>query len=252
MIGAGFGTGWRGFTADAPEIDDGDRGCKAEEAPATGVKGEGAGPELLIDREGRVPGEAEDKAENADAGKGCGFARGGVRGAEPEGSEYSEESCGDGGNGGQEALGVARAFVQVRRRKYVAVEPSREVGLAVVDRDLVRGDSIPGDRNETHQQPVSDEESDSDGQLILPARRDQIDGSGEEVADCDPREHTVVAGRGYVEEREIVDDETEDDQQHGSAGGVQEEFAACGSATQARLRREHGRVILPPPNVSHS
>ncbi len=64
--------------------------------------------------------------------------------------------------------GVAGALVEMRGGEDLTIEPGGEVGVAVEQRDGVGGDSVAGDGDEAHEDPVADEGGCGDCDFVLP------------------------------------------------------------------------------------
>ena len=75
--------------------------------------------------------------------------------------QHAEQSSGDGRDGAENSLRVARAVEKMPHEK-LAVQPRRQVLIGIHERNVAARDAEARHRNESQQRPVS-EEADSDG-----------------------------------------------------------------------------------------
>jgi hypothetical protein len=104
----------------------------------------------------------------------------------------------------------------------LAVEPRSQIPVMVVDGDSVRRNSVSWDRNIAHECPIAHKANQRDDNFVFPARRNQVQSGYDEVADRDPGQHSVIPGCRQMKEWEVVNDEAEGDENHGSSSCVQE------------------------------
>ena len=102
-----------GGAARAVDVDEIDAEGEEEQAPAGGVEDVGAGPEFLVDGEGEVPEAAGEEASAAGEGDAAGLLDDGAGGAQPDAGEHADERGGEGGDGAEQAFGIAGALVEV-------------------------------------------------------------------------------------------------------------------------------------------
>ncbi len=175
--------GQSGFALDLAQVEQPVEQPQRKQGPAGGEQDVGAGPEFLVEGKPGGPQVAGSEAEESggeesgealDGGDGVGWGlqwRGYGLGAEggcpahPKAGEEAEEGGGDGGEGREEAFGVADGLVEVAGVEVtldegddVAVKPSDQVLVVVEQWDLVGGCACSGDGDEAEEQPVADEE----------------------------------------------------------------------------------------------
>ena len=112
----------------------------------------------------------------------------------------AEEGGGDGGEGGEEAFGVAGVLVEATGVEGAleegvegAVEPGGEVAVGVEEGDVVGGDAEAGDGDEAHERPVADEDGRGEGE------RGCGDAAGEEAEEADDEITDGDAGEDAVD-----------------------------------------------------
>jgi len=229
-----------GGLAGAVDVDEVDGEAQKEQAPTGSVKDVGAGPELLVDGEGEVPEAAGDQAGAGGEGYASGFLDDAASGSQPYAGEDTNKRGRKGGQGAEQAFGVAGALVEVRGGEYLAVKPGGEVRVLVEEWDLVGGDAVAGDRDEAHEDPIAEETGDGEDELVLPRRAVEIEDGHDEIADGDARKDSVKAHGVEMEEGEAVDEQAEEKEGDGSANGVEEKRGFAVAFGETRLRGEDG------------
>ncbi len=104
----------------------------------------------------------------------------------------------------------------------------------------MRGNTVAGDGNEAHEDPIADETGDGECGFVLPRGAVDVEDADEEVADGDAREDSIEAHGGEMEEGEAVDEEAEQKEDDGAADGVEDEGGFGVAFGEAGLRGEDG------------
>ena len=113
----------------------------------------------------RPPSEQASAAGEGDA---AGFLRRCVRVVRSQMPvRMADERGGEGGDGAEQAFGIAGAFVEMRGGEDLAVEPGGEVGVLVEERDLVGGHAVAGDGDEAHEDPIAEEAATASAALFF-------------------------------------------------------------------------------------
>ena len=214
----------------ATEIDDPDGQGEEQKAQATNKQDVRTGPELLVDREGEVPQAAKQGATKSRDCDATGLLPERVAGAQPDAGEEAEERRRQCGQGAEQTLGIARPLVEMRGREDVPVEPRGQICVAIQNRDLARWRAVAGDRDEAHQEPVTDECGDGEPCLAAPPGAEDIERGDDEVADCYARKDSIEAHGVEVKKRKAVDDDAEEKEDDRAAKRVQKKRLAGSSA----------------------
>jgi len=212
---------------------------KKEKAEAAAQQDEGTGPEIFVDGKPAIPNETGNDTENADENERTDFGEGGLGVAEPVSREDAEERGGDGGDGVENAFGIARAVVEMAHEE-LAVEPGGDVAVGVHERDIPARKAEAGNGSEAEKGPIA-EQADDDGDELAAAGEVEFEDGRSEIAEGDALgdafeaegvEVQAVDGRG-------VDEQADGDEDEGTFEGVKKDLTAGLAASEARGEREN-------------
>ncbi len=183
-----------------------------EETEAAAEEDEGTGPEIFVDGKPAIPDKAGDDAENANEQEGANFGEGGLGVAEPVAGEDAEERGGDGGDGVDDAFGIASAVVKMAHEEF-AIEPCGDVAVGVHERDVAAGKAEAGNGSEAEESPIA-EEANGDGDELTAAGEVEFENGGDEVAESDALGDSFEAKRVEIEavDGRSVDEEADGDE----------------------------------------
>ena len=162
-----------------------------------------------------------------------------ARAANPDPRQNADEDGPDRRQRAQQPLGITHTLIQMIGRQNLAVEPRHKISRRVEQWHGLRRHAVARHRNETEQRPVAHQRGDEHHRLALPARADQLQHHGDEVADADSLQHAIRTQRVEVKERKAVHDDAEQNQNDGPAKRARKDGRDAHAARQPRLCREH-------------
>ena len=196
---------------------------------------------FLLSGKRKRPEIAHDKAGCAGSGKADGLSRDRIARAQPEASEDSHEGGADGGQIAEQAFGIAhvvigRVEVQVIREE-MTVDPGDEVLCHVHEGNVAARHADARNGNPPEEDPIADERHSErysfGGGALIP----EIEQANDEITDGDALQHAVEAHVTEREEREVVDYDTENDQDCGALQSMLRELRRVWRRGLSELRR---------------